>query len=717
MTATAIPVIASDAGGTMTDMLLVDVEGRFAVGKASTTPQDESVGFWEALRDAAERWGIDWDRQAKAILPGTEAAVYSGTAMLNVLLTRTGRRVGAIVTRGQEDTLLHERGRHIYAGYAYADRLHKVTHQHNVPLVPRRLVEGVTERIDMFGTPVVPLYEEEAREAVRRLLRRGVEGIVVCFLYSYLNPAHERRVADIAREVMAAEGREVPVYLSSEAAPIMREVSRLTSTLLQAYGAEPARRHLFRIEERLRGEGFSRPLQIVLASGGVANIRYPRLHEATFSGPIGGLLGTRYLAQVTGIPNWVATDMGGTSFDVGLIMGGEPLILREVELVHHLFNIPTVVMDSVGAGAGMYLRVDPVRRRLEIGPESAGADPGPVAYGRGNLVPTVMDCCVVLGWINPDYYLGGKLRLDKALALKALRERCAEPLGVDVYEFASGVVDLVNTRMREFVKTVLQVRGFSPSDYCLLAYGGAGPLFMAGYTEGLSFRGVATVPFAAAFSSFGCAAMDYAHRYQKSTCLALPLRADPAAKMQAGETLNAGWEELEALAFREVREEGWDPAQLSVRRVAYVRYGGQLGDLEVVSPVERIRAPEDVDALLAAFEELYGRVYTGTARYPEAGFQILELGIVVQAPKTKPVLRRFPLSGKTPPPAARKGERAVYSRGKWQVAPVYEMDLLEPGNEVPGLAVIEGPATTLFLPQGKKIRVDEFKIFWLEVFP
>lgn len=715
MTTKRVQVIGSDAGGTMTDIFLVDTEGNFAVGKASTTPRDESLGFWESVADAAEYWDIDWRSQARSYLPFTELAIYSGTTMLNILLTRTGKKLGVIITKGHEDTLLTERGRYVFAGYSYPDRLHKVTHQHNIPLVPRKLIKGATERVNLLGQAVVPLYEGDVEQATKELIEMGVEGIVICFLYSYRNPIHEQQAAEVVRRVMRDRGIELPVYLSSEVSPITREVSRLCSTLLLAYCAEPARKQLFGIEDRLKDSGYRYPLQTVLSSGGMANVRYPRLHESAFSAPIGGLIGTKYLAQITGISNWVASDMGGTSFDVGLIMRGMPIIRREVALAHHLFNIPTAFMDSVGAGTGQYLNIDPVSKRFQIGPESAGSEPGPVCYNQGNETPTVMDCCLILGLLNPDYYLGGKMKLHTDLALRAVKEKCADVLGVDIYEFASGVVDLISTRMREHIRTVLTVRGFSAADYHLLGYGGAGPLFLAKYAEGLPFKGVATIPYAAAFSSFGCAAMDLAHRYQKSTLIPIPYQAEASEKEMFGDLLNMGWDDLEQAARKDLEVEGIDPASATFQPIAYLRYGLQMEDLEVISPVRRIHSAEDMDQLLQAFEDLYTSIYTAAARYPEAGYMILEQGLLVSAPtRVKPHLPRFPLEGKAPPAEASKGKRQVYWEGRWHAARLYEMDLLRPGNEVRGLAIVEAPATTLVVPPRKKIRVDELKLIWLE---
>jgi len=707
-------LIGSDAGGTMTDMLVVDKAGDFVVGKASTTPKDESIGCIDSLADAFEYWEMDWAKEAKDVLPGIVAVVYSGTAMLNALLTRTGRKVGIIITRGFEDSLLHERGGGIHAAYGYQDKLHFVTHIHNEPFVPKKLIKGVTERVSMFGEAVIPLYEDETRKAVEELIDRGVQGIAIMFLFSYLNPMNEMRAREIAMEVMEEKGVEVPVYLSYEIVPITREGPRLNALVLQAYGAEPARGQLFRIEQKLRDNGYKYPLQIMLADGGIANIKYPALFKACFSGPMGGVLGGRYLSQIMDMPNLVCSDMGGTSFDVGLIMGGEPILLREVELGRTVLNIPTLVMDSIGAGTGQYLSLDPESKRVDIGPGSAGADPGPVCYNMGNEVPTVMDCMVIMGILNPDYYLGGKMKLHKDMALKAIKEQCADPIGVDPYEFAEGVVELINTRMKEHISTVLSVRGYSPADYHLIGYGGAGPMFLAGYTEGMPFKGVFTVPWAAAFSAFGCTAADYVHRRQKSTLVSIAPDADETVKEYMGATVSASWEELEEIATREMEEEGFKKEDITFRQLAYVRYYQQLEDVEVFSPISRLETAEDMDKLIEAFEEVYSRKYTHAAKFPELGYQIFEVGLLAMVPKPKPELRKYPLGGKTPAKGTFKGEREVYSKGKWKKARLFEMDLLESGNEVEGLAIIEAPSTTMLVPEGRKVVIDEFKRFWIK---
>jgi acetone carboxylase beta subunit len=712
-----VTLLGSDAGGTMTDMILVDNSGDFVVGKAASTPRDEAVGFMESVKDALLRWQIDYNKEAGSVLPETVAAVYSGTTMLNSLLTRNGKRIGIIITKGFEDTLLHERGGGVHAGYGFQDKMHKVAHIHNEPFVPKKLIRGVTERVSMFGEQVVPLYEEEVKQAVLELLARDVEGIAILFLFSYLNPVHELTAAGIAGAVMQAAGKQVPLYLSSELVPITREGPRLNALVLQAYGAEPVRKHLNKIEQELRARGYRHPLQIMLADGGIANIKYPPLFKACFSGPIGGILGGRYLCQKLDIPNLVCADMGGTSFDVGLIMGGEPILQREVELGRSVLNIPTLVIDSIGAGAGQYLYIDPESKRVDIGPDSAGAEPGPVCYNTGNDIPTVMDCTLILGILNPEYYLGGKIKLRKDLALKAIKEKCADPLGIDPYQFAEGVIALINTKMKDHILTVLSVRGYSPSDYSLIGYGGAGPMFLAGYTEGISFKGVFTVPWAAAFSAFGCTAADYIHRYQKSTLVAVPPGVDDTYKGYMAMVISTNWDMLEQTAIREMEEEGFKKEDITFRQVAYVRYSQQLEDVEVFSPLPRLQTPQHLDQLIAAFEEVYSRKYAHAAKFPEVGYQIFELGLIAMIPKLKPQLRIYPQEGKTPDREAFKGERELYVNGVWKKARIYEMDLLKTGNEIEGLAIIEAPATTMPVPEGRKAVVDEYKRIWLKEVP
>ncbi len=701
------PVIVSlDAGGTMTDTVIVDEEGEFTVGKALTVPEDESVSFADSVMDAAGYW----DMSVSDVLRSVGACIYSGTTMINTLLTRKGLRVGLIISKGLEDYVLMERGL-VWLGYSYSDRLHTVTHVHNEPLVNRRLVRGVTERIDMFGTPVIPLNREEVEEAARELLSMGVEAIAIMFPYSHTNPAHEREAKEIVERVAREAEVEVTVYTSSEVAPIMREYSRLNSVLIQAYAAEPTRRQLFKIEERARKEGFRYELLTMLSYGGLVNIRYPRLYETLISGPIGGMLGSKYIGDILGIKDILCMDMGGTSFDVGIIREGVIPMLREPDIARFRLNMPLVTMDSIGAGTGSVIKIDPETGRIELGPESAGAMVG-MCYKYPE--PTISDCDVTLGYLNPDYFIGGKIKLDKERAYKACKQ-IADHYDADVYDMAMGIVELLNTKMRGQIDAMLMARGYNPADYTAMIYGGGGPLHMWGFTEGIPFKNIITFPFAAVFSAFGIATADYTHRYHKSILSQIPPGSDERAlmfRMMAQSAINSAWEELEKLALAEMEAEGIPKEKVKFEHLAYVRYSGQLDDHEVVSPVSRVEKLEDLDSIVEAFEETYEKIYPKAAKFPEAGYMILEVAVVAHAERPKPKIVRKPLAGKKPSEQAFKGEREAYYKGKWVNFSVWEMDEIRAGNELEGPAIIEHPATTLVIPPEYKVRFDEYEFIW-----
>jgi N-methylhydantoinase A len=426
------------------------------------------------------------------------------------------------------------------------------------------------------------------------------------------------------------------------------------------------------------------------------------------------MLGAKYLADVLGIENVVGTDLGGTSFDIGIIKGGVLPIKRESWLAQRLMNVPSISLDSVGAGAGQFVTMDPLRNRIEIGPDSAGSDPGPVCYGRGNEIPTVMDCNLILGVLNPDNYLGGKLQLDKEKALKNFTEQVAEPLGISPWNAAEAVLKMLNIRARDFLTTNLKASGFTPNDFYVLGYGGAGPMHLAGYTEGLDFKGVLTVPFAAGFSSFGCATLDYNHHYQRSTVLSLTPTANDEEKMALGAGLNEIWAELAKQARREMEDEGIPADQVTLQPTAFLRYGGQLDDLEVHVTGEKINTPEDVDRLIADFEDVYERVYTAIAKNKDAGYQILEVGLISRSPTVKPHIKKYELGGPDPGPETIKETRPVYFGGQWEDTTIFDMDLLVPGNRVKGPAIIEATNTTYVVPPGRETHLDEHAIWWLQ---
>ncbi len=698
-------VIGIDAGGTMTDTILVDRNGRFKIGKAATTPRNEADGFLASAADAAEAWGIS----LQDLFSGVDVVLYSGTGMLNTLLSRTGRKLGFITTRGLEDMILMGRGLQAWADYSYADRLHAVTHHHPSPLVPRWRTHGVTERIDQFGDVVIPLYEQEAVRAVRKLIEDGVEAICIMTLFSHVNPAHELRIAEIARDEIRNQGADILVYVSHQIRPVVREQSRLNSVLIEAYATSRGRQQLKGIEDISRKYGFRYGVQTLLSFGGLTSIHHPRLHETMISGPIGGLLGAIYVGRLIGNDSLVCSDMGGTSFDMGVITRGTTRIENEPIMDRFKLNVPTLHLDTIGAGAGMIIKVDPLTRKVSLGPESAGSDPGPICFDRGGTEPTLADCDAILGRLNPHYFLGGKVVLNIEKARRIFKEKCADVLGVGVEEAAEGMIDMLEQDANHALRRVISGQGIHPSQYTLLSYGGSGPLHLAGSSRGIGFRDIVTFQFAAAFSAFGCTTADFMRRHSISTQIDVPATADEAALRSFATRIAAIWDDLRDAAVREMQSDGHASEAIHTAPFLMMRYTGQLEDIEVRTALRDLRTAEDMRSLLVEFETVYASINHRVSRYGSVGYSIMELGMIATADKVKPSLERRPL-GPWDSSSAFKGERQAYIGGRWHAARLFEMDRLAPGHEIRGPAIVEHPATTLVIHPNDTVCVDEWSL-------
>ncbi len=698
-------VIGIDAGGTMTDTILVDQDGHFKIGKSATTPKNEAEGFLASAEDAADAWGISLE----ALFSGVNVVLYSGTGMLNTLLSRTGRRLGLITTKGLEDMILMGRGLQAWADYSYADRLHAVTHHHPDPLVPRRRTHGVTERIDQFGDIVLPLYEHEVSAAAKRLIADKVEAICIMTIFSHVNPVHERRIAEICRDEITAAGADILVYTSHEVRPVIREQSRLNSVLIEAYATSRGRKQLKGIEDVSKKYGFKYGVQTLLSFGGLTSINHPRLHETMISGPIGGILGAAYVGKLIGNDSLICSDMGGTSFDMGVITRGQTRIENEPLMDRFKLNVPTLHLDTIGAGAGMILKVDPLTKKVSLGPESAGSDPGPICFDRGGTEPTIADCDAILGRLNPHYFLGGKVVLQVEKARHAFEEKCARVLGVGVEEAAEGMIDMLEADANNALRRVISGQGIHPSEFTLLSYGGSGPLHLAGCSRGIGFKDIITFQFAAAFSAFGCTTADFMRRHSVSTQHDIPSRADEATLAGFGAKVTTVWNDLTKAAVDEMIADGHAREKIKTVPFLMMRYTGQLEDVEVMAPLAEVNSADDMRKVLDEFEAVYAKVNHRVSRYGEAGFTITELGLIATADKVKPVLLKRPL-GASNPASAHKGVREAYIAGRWHRADLYEMDLLQPGHEVIGPAIIEHPATTLVVHPQDRVFVDEWTL-------
>jgi acetone carboxylase beta subunit len=701
-------VLAIDAGGTMTDTFIVDGGGAFVVGKAQSTPEDESAGFMASAEDALGQWGMAPEDGFPRVVSG----IFSGTAMLNRLLSRQGRRIGAIVSAGQEDYLKIERGIQTYLGFSYSDRLHIATHHHNQPIVARELMKGVRGRIDVQGAEVLPLREEDVREAGAELLDAGVEGICICLLFSYRNAEHELRAAEIVEELMGERGLdgEVPLYVSSELYPMRRDLPRLNSTLVEAYAAEPSRGTLQAVRERTKERGAGFELRVMAAHGGTISIEARELARTLVSGPIGGVVGGQALCERLGMRNLLCTDIGGTSFDIALITDGRFEITPTPDIARFMLNIPLVKIDSIGAGTGSFVRVNQNSNRPELGPDSAGSRIGVSWPDGGTETVSITDLNVVLGRVNPDYFLGGEVKLDPERARAAVERQVAEPLGLAVEDAALGVIELFEQTLRNEAVGRILGKGYSPADYALLCYGGGGPLHVAGYTEGVPYRKVLVPAWAAGFSAYGCACADFEYRYDQTIDMPIQPTADEMEKAGVGVMLTGAWLALEERVAEEFGKSGIERGGIRFTHAVRMQYFGQLNDIEIVSPHAEIEEGAQLDQLIAVFEDAYAKVYARSARSPELGYLITQAIVMGSVEVEKPAL---------PEMEERSGEPPVSStrRVRWQggdaATSIVRLEDVEAGHEIEGPAIVEHVATTFAVPPGRSARLDRHGIFHL----
>ena len=703
-------ILAIDAGGTMTDTFIIDSKGDFVVGKAQTTPLDEHIGLLNSAKDALSLWNTNMEEEFPSLLAG----VYSGTAMLNRLVSRVGRRVGLIVNKGMEDNHRMGRGLQSFLGYSYSDKIHINTHHFDPPLVPRKWTVGVTERVDLFGNVVIPLYEHEIQPAIQKLIDDDVEAIVISLLHSYKYPTHERKIRDIAEQLIAQSNKDIKVFATVDYYPVRKESHRTNTTIVEAYAAEPSRKTLENIDKALREAGTDFDLRIMASHGGTISIKANELARTCVSGPIGGMVGAKYLAEQLGLKNVACSDIGGTSFDIGLITQGELAINASPDMARLVLSLPLVSMDTTGAGTGSFVRIDPNYGNITLGPDSAGSRVGVCNPHGGLETVTVSDCHVVLGLINPDNFIGGVIKLSREKAYEAVKTQIADPLGLSVEDAAYGVIELLESQLRNYLESMILGKGYSPTQYVCFSYGGGGPLHTAGYTKGLGFEDVLIPAWAAGFSAFGCGAADFEYRYDKTLDLNVDEKPEDSDVILAGRELQAAWDELKNKVTEEFMKNDYAPEEVDFRLLYRMQYQGQLNDLEIEAPISSFRSVDDWENLVQTFEETYARVYAKSALSPELGYSItgaIVRGVVEVA---KPQIPQEPLSSETPPVDAFLGLRDIYWDGEFIPAKIYEMEKLMPGNRIHAFSILESTATTLVVPLGFEAYLDENRIFHLK---
>jgi N-methylhydantoinase A len=679
-----------DIGGTFTDIVHLDDEGGVTATKSPSTPPTFEKGFLAAVRKVAEMRGED----ASELLGGCETVLHGTTVATNALVQLRGAKVGLITTRGHRDILPVMRASGRAKGLPVDRLLHASEQFRPAPIVQPELICEVDERIDAGGNVVVPLNEAQVTEAVERLLAAGAESIAVCFLWSVTNPEHELR----AQELAEAAAPDSYVTCSHLASARPGEYERFAAAAINAFLGPETRGYMTRLKSDLVESGLRGPLQIMQASGGVASDeRAGALPVLTIgSGPSAGVGASSVLAEQRGEENVIATDMGGTSFDVALIAGGQPVRSESVVENQYEFYLPRTDVRSIGSGGGSIIWRDPISGVLRVGPESAGADPGPVSYGRGGERPTITDANLLLGYLDPGNFLGGDLPLDVAGAERALAA-VGEEVGLSATEVALAARQIVNAQMADLIRQMTVERGMDPRDFAVYGYGGAGGLHIAGYLAELgSARGVVPLgTLSTTWSAYGCATSDVVHVYERAIHVPSPFE---------GDLLKATLDELEAEAHRELEAEGIPAERHEIDRFAEMKYPLQIHRVEVPLDGDDIAAPGD--NLGAKFASIYDRLYGKGSAFEGAGSEVVGCRVVGRGKLPQPRVKAGPTGeeGDVPTREVTWAGADGAEKLETKVVPAARAAGLSP---IAGPAVVAAATTTILVPPGATASTDD----------
>ena len=674
--------VGVDVGGTFTDLLCVTSEGEVVLDKTPTTPEGQSIGVMNGLRELADQLGLtlaDFCGRLDILVHGTTTAD-------NTMIEMNGAETGLLVTEGHRDEIEMRR--------VHKEQIWDPSYPAPLPIARRRARIPIAERMSFEGDVLLPLDEDAVRRGVQRLKALGVRSIAVMFLCSFVNPAHERRAAEIIREEFPDVDH---VSLSHEVMARGPEFERVSTTLVNAYVAPRIASYVTRLQEELRSAGYGGPLLIMQSTGGVMPPEYvaKRAVSLLASGPTGGVMGATLAASSAGVLDFVAVDMGGTSFDLCLVRGGRPEIKTDWNWRYRYYiGLPMVDVQSVGAGGGSIARVR--QGALLVGPESAGSVPGPVCYGRGGTLPTVTDADVVLGYVPVDDFAGGRMQLDVAAARAAIHREVAQPMGVDDVEAAWGIERIVNANMANATRRVLASHGADSRTLSMIAYGGNGAVHAWAIARELGIERVIIPKAAPAFSALGVLVADYVvdllHAY------VVPLSQVDLARMR--DVVR----DLRDEAAKEMAPTGLADSEVDIGLYAQMCYPGQNFDMSV--PL--LEGADLDEAGLLDLAERFHDQHEG-----ERGFSFRA---------QQPLLRgvRLAARGRTPKPghlaevgtlvnaeAARTGSRPAYFGEGFVDTPVFDGSLLGPGAEVHGPALVQEPFTVVVVPPGAHVHVDD----------
>jgi N-methylhydantoinase A len=690
-------IVATDVGGTCTDTIVIADGEQFHVGKALSTPPNFANGVMDSIGVAAKSMGLS----VEELFAQTYLFMHGSTVVDNTLLTRDGSTTGLITTAGFEDTLLVTRGAYgRWAGQPEEWIKHPVATDRPAPLVAPDAIQGVRERADYKGEILLPVDDDDVEQAVRTLIdQKNVDAIAVCFLWSFYNDENERRVGDIIKRVAP----DAYVTLSSEIAPILGEYERTSTAVINAYAGSITRSYVTNLEQLLAEHGYTGPLMVMQGYGGLlpADEAADRAVGMIECGPAAGVIGAKALGDLMGDRDIIAADMGGTTFKVGVIQNGEIEYAREPMVDRYHYVAPKIEVVSIGAGGGSIVTIDPRTKTPKVGPRSAGADPGPVCYGRGGQEVTLTDVFTLVGYMDPGTFLGGAMTLDMDAARKVFEQEIAAPLELSVEEAAFGIFRVAAAQITDLIHEITVERGLDPRDHVLHAFGGSCPILASMFGAELNVKRIVVPSTASVNCAFGLVSADIVHEYSATTTL--PSDADPDA-------INKLYEPMVAKAVEQLRSEGFSGSDIRLDWSVDLRYARQVHEL--TTPVNA-STPMDAAALarlIDDFELLYERKYGKGSAYREAGIEMTMFRLSASGLLKRPEIE-IETPGSADPSDARTGRRNIFvdARGGMAEADIYDFTKLRAGNEIAGPAVIHTPITTIVVQDRQIAKMDQFR--------
>jgi N-methylhydantoinase A len=673
--------VGVDVGGTFTDFLVAAKDRTAGIYKASTTPDDPTIGFFDGLEQAARDEGITLEQ----FLEQVDTIVHGTTITTNAVLTGAGAKTGFLTTKGFRDILNMRRGLKERQFEKYSPP---------PPLVPRYLIRVVEERCNVDGTIVTPLNEDEVRDAAAFFKREKVEAVAVSYLWSFRNPTNELRT----REILEKELPGVYVSLSTEILPQIRLYERHSTTALNAYSGPILKRYLSRLETELKRRGYQRQLLIMQSNGGVMSPQVAQRFASNtlLSGPAGGPGAGVFYGSTHGFNNVITIDMGGTSFDAALVKDRRPSVTADGMIGDHRIASPILDIHTIGAGGGSIARVE-TGGLLAVGPASAGAQPGPACYGRGGTKPTVTDADLVLGYLDPAAFHGGQLTLDQGAAKRVIEEHVAKPLGIDVVKAADGIYQVINANMAAALSVVSVQRGYDPREFVLIVAGGAGPIHAGPIARDMEIPLVMIPRESSVFCAAGMLISDLQHDYVRTYARDLD-------KVDLAEVTKL-FREMSESANATLIEEVVDPKRIEIAYSVDLRYVGQFNEVEVPLEMGEGLTAKSLSMIVERFHDrhdsLYGYAMKGTP------VELINLRATARGLTDKP---QFSRSAKAtgPASAALLGKRDAYFHGEFVSTPVYDGLKLANGHAVAGPAIVQQPTTTIIVPPDFDLQCDEF---------